>query len=507
MRNAVVADVLLGAFVLVLCTDAWGWHKSESNEDEAVAVAMSGDNQYVYVAGKHTVVKLKEQSGRKEWGSVFPRGARALAVYRITEPQPKDYVVAVGGRAFTVMMFDGDTGAACWNHPYRIPERMFDEANPAFTRFSSGIQDGAYAVALDNDGAVFAAGQAPVGPSSDPSDSKYVVVKLPAPDPELGPCPGGDPPGDEWTAELPALPRSLAVFSNGDVVAAGIGFAVKLAGEKDPDGNVVERWCSGCICSGCTQCTACGQADTCARLEMSGRTVALDGQENVIAAGGVKLDGTTGNCVWDVTGVGTAAAAVYTNGGNPSESAVFSVGSRYVDRDRRSFLITRLDNANGEVEWMCEIDRDQKRGYCSLPGPPPDCTFPDGFNEALAVTVDGSGNVVAVGRTEVADPECNPDCSPPSQEACDPEPPCDPHCSRDWDLTAVRLHMDGSWDQRYDRDGGTNEKNPSAVRTEEFRAVVTYGTEGHVVGAGRVGSSGANMQFHVIRLDGETFDQ
>jgi outer membrane protein assembly factor BamB len=290
---------------------------------------------------------------------------------------------------FAVIKLSGSTGAEIWRF----------ELNG-----SASDSDEAHAVTVDGAGDVIAAGFL----SNGATDRDFAVIKL-----------SGSTGTEIWRALVDGsaaeadLAYSVTSDEAGDVIAAGTLWnwesdrdftVIKLAGS-----NGAELWRAGLGGSEGTQDEA--------------YSVAIDKERDVIAAGYlrntgtsgdfavVKLLGSTGAELWRINLDGSASKAdeaqsvtVDASGDVLAAGYLSNFGSSW------DFVVAKLSGATGTELWRMEADGSSAK-----------------VDQASAVTVDGSSNVIAVGHLESA--------------------------GSGWDLVAVKLSgADGSSCAASDRD-------------------------------------------------------
>jgi len=325
-----------------------------ANELRGLAVDGAGDVFATgYLHNRFAVIKLSGSSGATVWHSRFTGAARALALdptgnalaAGITWNSPYDFEAD-----FTVAKFAGGNGGSLWRR-----------------EISDGV---AYTIATDATGDVVAGG------IIDEAGTVSHVTKL-----------SGATGADIWRSNIGDTASggtcaSLAVDGVGDIVAAGNSFdgdydflVVKLSGSTG-----AELW----------------------RYEIDGganaldfaNAVALDGAGDVLAAGRlqtapgifaftvVKLSGITGAELWrqelsgNVAGDAFAVDVTHDSVGN-----AIAVGAMENMGTSSDFAVVKLAAATGTEIWRQMID-----GWVSP------------YDEAAAVAVDASGDVVATGR-------------------------------------------------------------------------------------------------------------
>jgi outer membrane protein assembly factor BamB len=199
--------------------------------------------------------------------------------------------------------------------------------------------------------------------------------------------------------------------------------------------------------------------------------VTVDGMGNVVAVGStrntdtgddftvIKFDGATGDELWRTLVVGTlpngadAAFAVAVDG----EENVVAAGRTVNTGTGSDFTVGKFDGATGALLWGLVLNG-------SANGP----------DQALAVTLDGEGNVVAAG--------------------------------------SIRSFLTGDDFTVAKFDGATGDVlwgrnlNGSASSIDQARAVTVDGM-GNVVAAGSIRSTGTFDDFTVIKFDGATGDE
>jgi len=370
-----------------LRSGAWAWqvniHGQANLNEDASAVAVDGAGNVVAAGvtfntstfADFTVIKFDGTSGAVLWsqainGTEFNSSDRALAV----AVDGMGNVVAAGftqntgtGLDFTVIKFDGTSGAVLWNQ--------------AINGTANG-SDVASAVAVDGAGNVVAAGFT----SNTGTFEDFTVIKF-----------DGTSGAELWrqvingTANGSDEARAVAVDGVGNVVAAGFtqntGTGRDFTVIKFDGSSGTELWRQ--VIDG----TAFNSFD-------QASAVAVDGAGNVVAAGltqnfhppgfhinldftVIKFDGTSGAVLWSQAINGTAngndqALAVAVDGvGN-----VVAAGSTFNTGTSFDFTVIKFDGASGAVLWSQTINGTANSS--------------DG---ASAVAVDGAGDVVAAGFT------------------------------------------------------------------------------------------------------------
>ena len=309
---------------------------------------------------------------------------------------------------FAVIKLDGATGAARWR------------------RILSGAADSGgqvHAVAVDTRGDVVAAGRVGASVGGHDGVTHFAVIKL-----------KGATGVEMWRRILTGRPKrsiskanAVAVDSAGNVVAAGqtvnAGTGADFTVVKLDGNSGVERW---------RRIIDCGHG---AALRDEARAIALDATGDVVAAGEmcgfafvwegpggdkpfeltseftvVKLDGTSGAERWryvigsSTNSRGIAAAVTGDGAGNvvvTGFTGSLQPGSGEAPRptalpQRLDFIVVKLDGDSGVERWR-QVITSQFGGSGS------------------AVLVDGAGDVVAAGLTQVAAPDPDPSKSSPSR--------------------------------------------------------------------------------------------
>ena len=475
-RKKASMTALVGACasVVLLYSGAWAWQiningTATNSFDQARAVAVDGGGnvvaagftQNVGTGHDFTVVKFDGVSGVELWrqeinGTRTNSNDQALAV---AVDAGGDVVAAgftqnvVTGNDFTVVKFDGVSGAELWR---RVINGTALNSN-----------DQALAVTVDSAGNVVA-----VGSSENIScgevcsvSSDFTVIKF-----------DGVSGAELWRQEINGTANghdfalAVTVDAAGDVVAAGFtqntGTGNDFTVVKFDGVSGVELWRQ--------------EINGTANGDDQALAVAVDASGNVVAAGSTqnhrfttdftvfKFDGTSGAELWRQENTGTrsfgnnqANAVTVDAAGNVVAAGVTNeINSNCDDFGCvTSFTVVKLDGVSGAVLWRRVIN--------SIFG------FPR-FNEALAVAVDGAGNVVAAGFTQ----ECS--------ESSD--------CTQNF--TVVKL------------DGVSGAElwrrviSSATFRNDQANAV-TVDAAGNVVAAGVTVNVGTSGDFTVIKLRGE----
>jgi len=418
-----------------------------NGSDEARAVAVDGAGNVV-AAGvtqnigtslDFTVIKFDGSSGAVLWSKAINGTANSADVASAVAVDGAGNVVAAGstintgtGGDFTVIKFDGTSGAVLWSKAINGTANAFEEA---------------LAVAVDGAGNVAAAGYTfNTGTFND-----FTVVKF-----------DGTSGAVLWSKAINGTANNfdeafaVAVDGVGNVVAAGrttnIGTIADFTVIKFDGTSGAELWRK--VIDG----TASG-ADF-------ARAVAVDGVGNVVAAGFttntgtsrdftvIKFDGVNGAELWRQVINGTA------NGFDEEASAVAVDGAGNVVAAGRinntgtgfDFAVVKFDGSSSAVLWRQAINGQT-----------------NSTDSASAVAVDGAGNVVAAGLTD--------------------------NTGTDWDFTVVKF--DGvSGAELWQRD-----INGTANGRDRASAVAVDGA-GNVVAAGFTTNTGTGRDFTVIKFDG-----
>jgi hypothetical protein len=348
LRTLALGLLTVGSLTLP-SSDAFAWQtnlNSPSRYDRALAVAVDADGDVVAagVNPEFAVVKLAGTNGRRLWRHVI---AGYDAEARVAAVTASGDVVAAGTasrgdfNSFTVVKLGGVNGAELWSY----------EIDGAAVRSS----DRANAVAVDVAGDVIAAGKIEHTTLS----PDFIVVKLD----------GGS--GTElWRREINGTAdgswdraSAVAVDAAGDVMAGGRtdnigGMDFTVVKLRSADG--IELW----------------RHDHDIDTGVAG-AIAVDASGDVLAAGDavVKLRGSDGVELWRVSDLGAGAVVVDADGN------VVAAGE--IDSD---FAVVKLRGSDGQELWRQVVDG----------------TAND-FDKAAAVAVDADGDVVAGGRIEAAD--------------------------------------------------------------------------------------------------------
>jgi hypothetical protein len=377
--------------LVFLSAEAWAWQTNISGTagggtfnavavDEAGNVVAAGSTTNTDTGGDFTVVKFDGASGAEVWRYVITGNAtRTPDVANAVAIDGAGNVVAAGVifttclgancgplSDFIVVKLDGATGVELWR---QIIDDSYTDMDP------TGVEDVAYAVSLDGAGNVVAAGA--LGYSS-------IVPKLDGAN------------GGEWwrrvmTGSAGRNPiNAVAVDAVGNVVAAGK--AVGNYGDPNTGWDFAVEKFNGDTGATLWRQALHGTLNDADSYEIA-FAVAIDKLGDVMAGGQttntdtgidftvVKFDGATGVEEWRRTINGTSngsdwAGAVTVDGDGNAMAAGVTVNG-----GSRDFTVAKFDGASGVELWSQVIRGD---------GP---------NNGALAVTVDGEGNAVAAGFT------------------------------------------------------------------------------------------------------------
>ena len=190
-----------------------------------------------------------------------------------------------------------------------------------------------------------------------------------------------------------------------------------------------------------------------------GRDVAVDAAGDVLAVGRIldltvaKLSGTSGQEIWRRTVPGTLGVPGRPNAIAAAQNGdALVVGSVTNLATFEDFVVARLDGTNGAEIWRRDLHGTAGSG-----------------DQGFDVTLDGSGDVVAAGRTD--------------------------NTGRAWDFTVVKFSgASGTELWRYERNGTANQ-------SEEARKVV-IDPSGDVVAGGFLRNVGVGAQLGVVKLSG-----
>lgn len=460
------------------------WHRAingAANADDqanAVAVDITGN---VIAAGfttnigmlhDFTVVKLDGVTGGETWRRTIKGTANLHDHANAVTTDPNGNVIAAGftmnagtGVNFTVIKFNGVTGAELWRQVIRGTANGNDQANALaidvagnvfavgslwnldtsldFTVIKFNGANGteiwrqvvsvfpnsrheANAIALDSSGNVFAAGYT--------ANPRFTIIKF------------NGATGDElwWQVLGTGIARALAIESSGDVIAGG-SLGDNFSVIKFNGATGTEQW---------RQSTGRGDADS----------IAIDSAGNLFAAGHIgndyavlKLNGGTGSEQWRRVIGGTytssfpsneARAVILDQFGDPVATGFLA------DRNTSLDIITaKFNGLNGDERW-----RQITNGSAT-----------NSHDEAVAITITPSGNVAAGGFTD--------------------------NFGTELDFTVVQLNgVNGAAQWRHIINGTSNS-------LDEARAVATDSL-GDVFAAGSIINAGSRI-FTLLKFRGE----
>jgi uncharacterized delta-60 repeat protein len=321
-----------------------------------------------------TVIKFDGTSGAELWRQEINGTAGFGNVANAVAVDAAGNVVAAGRTAntgtlhdFTVIKFDGASGAELWR-------QIFDGGGGTENRI-----DEARAVTVDAAGDVLAAGS--IRRANDFRDLRadFIVVKF-----------DGGSGSELWrqvfdtiVANSVDVANATAVDGAGNVLAAGFigGFVSDFIVVKFDGGSGSELWRQ--------------VINSIANASDQANAVATDAAGGVVAAGFtensgtgrdftvVKFDGVSGAELWRQVINGTANASDQANGvAVDGAGDVVAAGFTENSATGRDFTVVKFDGVSGSELWRQVIDGTR-----------------NGTDEALAVTVDAAGDVVAAGFT------------------------------------------------------------------------------------------------------------
>jgi len=447
-KKTLLMVLTAACYLAFLCSGAWAWQANingtlGSGPDFARAVTVDAAGNVVAAGSTFntgtrrdfTVVKFDGSSGAELWRRAINGTANDSNVANAVAVDEAGNVVAAGRTMnfdtdddFTVVKFDGSSGAELWRRAINGTANRFDVAN---------------AVAVDAARNVVAAGST----TNTGTRRDFTVVKF-----------GGASGAERWrqvingTANGFDEARAVTVDAAGNVVAAG---STENTGTLDDftvikfdgsSGEVLWRQVINGTANGIDEALA----------------VAVDGAGNVVAAGFtfntgtgrdftvIKFDGSSGAELWRQQVInGTTFAVAVDGAGN-----VVAAGSTENTGTSDDFTVIKFDGNSGAVLWNQAINGTA-----------------NSVDQALAVAVDGAGNVVAAGSTE--------------------------NTGTSDDFTVIKF--DGSsgavlWSRAI---------NGTANSTDEARAVAVDAA-GNVVTAGFTRNTGTLDDFTVIKFDGSS---
>ena len=375
-----VKDTLLillpGVCSLIVFSNAWAWQTNVNGTansfDEARAVTVDGAGNVIAAgttrntgtAADFTVIKFDGTTGQELWRQAINGTANADDMAVAAAVDGSGNVIAAGfitntgsPSDFTVIKFDGASGEEMWRH--------------------SSARGAALAVTIDGEGNVVAAG---VTDNSGTDD--FTVVKF-----------DGASGQELWrqvvngSANAYDQARAVAVDSAGNVVAAGItsnsGSLIDFTVIKFDGASGGELWRQA--------------INGTANLGDDALAIAVDASGNVVAAGYttsigptfdftvVKFNGASGDELWRKVINGSANdhdvanAATVDAVGNVVATGYIRNSGVFNDLD---FTVIKFDGATGEELWRQAIDGTRNSS-----------------DNALAVAVDSAGDVVAAGWT------------------------------------------------------------------------------------------------------------
>jgi len=380
-KKTLLMVLIAACYLAFLCSGAWAWQANingtfGSGRDQALAVAVGGMGNVV-AAGftentgtgfDFTVIKFNGTSGAVLWSQAIDGTANSSDEARAVAVDGAGNVVAAGfttntgtGPDFTVIKFDGTSGAVLWSQ--------------AINGTANG-EDDASAVAVDGAGNVVAAGVT----FNTSTFADFTVIKF-----------DGASGAVLWSRAIDGTANgfdfasAVAVDGAGNVVAAGV---TRNAG-TGADFTVIKF-------DGASGAVLWSQAiDGTANGFDFASAVAVDGAGNVVAAGStqntgtsldftvIKFDGASGAVLWSqaingtANGFGEAFAVAVDGAGN-----VVAAGRTTNTGTFEDFTVIKFDGTSGTELWRQVIDGTA-----------------NSLDFAFAVAVDGAGDVVAAGRT------------------------------------------------------------------------------------------------------------